>query len=178
MSFGPFVTRRLKLDPLEPADADSIAALHADPRLTAHLLDGIPRTPAEALIYVRWAEALGALSLGVVAARRHDASALLGLFSLTPFEATGELELGGKLARAGWGSNLAFEAGSCLIDYAFEVQGRDTLVSACHPDNRSVPAVLARLGFEPAGEASVFGRKAMLMRLSRSCWRSAAKRND
>lgn len=178
MSFGPFATRRLKLDPLEPADADAIAALHADPRLTEHLLDGIPRTPAEALIYVRWAQALGAHNLGVVAARRRDEMAMLGLFSLTPFEATGEIELGGKLARAGWGGNLAFEAGARLIDHAFDTLDRDSLVSAYHPDNRSVPAVLGRLGFERGGEVRVFGRGAMLMRLSRAVWRNRAKRND
>lgn len=176
--FGPFETRRLRLDPLSLDDAEPIAALHADPRVSEKLLDGVPRTPAEARIFIRWAETLAPRQVGVVAARRHGSDTLLGLFSLTPFEGSDDIELGGKLARAGWGSGLAFEAGARLIDHAFGVLECGRLVSAYHPENRSVPAILGRLGFCPAGEADVFGRPACLMRLSRDEWPVPTKRND
>jgi len=170
---GPFETRRLRLDPLVMSDAAEIAALHGDPRIAAYLLDGIPTTVDHARIFINWAQSLAYRNIGVVAARRPAEHALIGLFSLTPFERSPDLELGGKLARGGWGSGLAFEAGARLIDHAFDTLGQRRLISAYHPDNRAVPAILSRLGFVPDGETRVFGRPAMRMILHRP-----PKRND
>lgn len=163
-------TARLSLARLTPADAADVAVLHADPRVAAQLLDGVPQTPEHAHIFIEWAAAHYAHGYGTFAARRLNDGVFIGLFSLVPMEASGELELGGKLARAGWGRGLALEAGAALTAHAFGALGRDSLVSAIHPENRAARAVLLQLGFAPAGEADVFGSPALLYRLRRSGW--------
>lgn len=170
-------TARLSLDPLRLGDAAAIARLHADPRVSRYLLDGVPRTLREATIYIGWALSLAPPAC-VYAARRPGEIDPIGLFSLVPFGEGGPLELGGKLAPAGWRGNLAFEAGTALIDHVFADLGHEELVSAHHSDNRSVPALLARLGFADAGETIVFGSPARLMRMTRAGWIGLCNRND
>lgn len=165
-----FATGRLALAPLTLADVADIAALHADPRVARYLLDGVPQTPAQARAFIAWSQRFYADGHGTWAARRLDSGAFVGLFSLVPFEGLDELELGGKLAPAAWGRGLALEAGAALIDHAFGRLAQATLVSAYHPHNRPVAAILAELGFTHVGEASVFGRPARLARLTRAAW--------
>lgn len=169
-------TARLVLTFIAPADIADIVALHADPRVTPMLLDGIPGTPAIARIFVDWAASHAPHGFGTFAARRRETGVFQGLFSLTPFEGTDELELGGKLSPQAWGRDLAVEAGAALIDHAFGALGRDRLVSATHPDNRAAIGVLARLGFVYVSPTSVFGAVARLHRLSAGDWSSQGAR--
>lgn len=166
----PLRTERLSLTPISQEDEEAIAHFHADRRVTALLLDTAPSTPELARTFVAWSLFLNTNGLGVFAARRHGDNKLLGLFTLTPFGGKGEVELGGKLAPAAWGRDLALEAGAALIAHAFTTLHLPGLVSAFHPDNRAVPVVLRRLGFEAAGQADVFGRSAPVMRLSARRW--------
>jgi RimJ/RimL family protein N-acetyltransferase len=171
-----FTTQRLRLEPVTTADEPAIIAFHRDPRVTGLLLDTAPATPVLARLFVMWSQDLNARGLGVFAARRRDDEAIVGLFTLTPFEGTEAIELGGKLSPRAWGGDLAAEAGAALIDHAFDSLGHDRLVSAFHPDNRAVPAVLARLGFADAGETVLCGRPAGLMHLSAQAWRGQGGR--
>ena len=164
------MTARLLLAPIAPADRDEIVALHTDARVTPMLLDTAPNTPAIAEVFVRWAQGHAECGYGTFAARRHNTGVFQGLFSLTPFEGTHELELGGKLAPQAWGRDLAVEAGAALIGHAFDTLGRERLVSATHPDNRAAIAVLARLGFVYDSPCDVFGLPGRLHVLQSATW--------
>ena len=165
-------SRRLSLRPIDEADLPAIVALHRDPRVIGLLVDGIPNTRSIAAMLLRWNVPMAAQGYGTFAVRRHGDAAVLGLFSLTPFGDDPELlELGGRLAPDAWRGGLAVEAGAALIDHAFGPLERVALMSAFHPDNRSVPAALGRLGFVDAGHGiGALNRNVRLMRLDRSDW--------
>jgi RimJ/RimL family protein N-acetyltransferase len=165
------LTRRLLLRPIAAEHREAIAALHADPRVAAQLVDGIPDTPVKADVLLRWNAPMAAQGHGTFAVQRRGATELIGLFSLAPFDGGEDLlELGGKLLPSAWRGGLAIEAAAALIDHAFGALGRDRLVSAFHPDHRSAPASLARLGFVADREGMLFGRPVRIMRLTRDAW--------
>jgi len=164
-------TKRLLLRPIAAEHRNAIAALHADSRVAAQLVDGIPDTPDKADLFLRWNAPMAALGYGTFAVHHLGSGELIGLFSLTPFEDDANvLELGGKLRPDAWRGGLAIEAAAGLIDHAFGTLGRDRLVSAFHPDHRSAPASLARLGFADPREGMLFGRPVRIMRLARDGW--------
>jgi RimJ/RimL family protein N-acetyltransferase len=164
-------TRRLELRPVALRDADAIARLHADSRVAALLVDGVPDTAEAARRMIVWNVAMAMRGYGTFGVRRRNEPALIGLFSLTPFDGDDALlELGGKLAPSAWRGGLAVEAAAALIDHAFMTLGRTELVSAFHPGHRSAPAALGLLGFRDDGEALLFGRPVARMRLARDAW--------
>lgn len=172
-----FGSRRLVFRPLTDDDAAAIAALHADPRVSRLLFDGVPDTLPKARIFLDWNRRFDGTGYGTFAVERRDGPGLIGLYSLIPFEDDEHLlELGGKMHPIAWRGGLAVEAGEAMIEYAFTELDRDRLVSAIHPDNRSAARALATLRFEDDGEREVFGWRVTLMRLSRSTWR--ANRSD
>lgn len=165
------LTRRLLLRPIAVEHRDAIAALHADRRVAAQLVDGIPDTPDKAGALLQWNAPMAAGGYGTFAVHHLDSAELIGLFSLTPFEGDEALlELGGKLRPDAWRGGLALEAAAALIDHAFGTLGRAHLVSAFHPDHRSAPASLARLGFTEEREGELFGQPVHIMRLTRDAW--------
>lgn len=151
----------------------AIAALHADPRVAELLVDGVPDTMAKAFAFVRWNEPFVERGYGMFAVRRKGRDDILGLFSLTPFNGDEALlELGGRLMPSAWLGGLAVEAGAALITHAFATLGSERLISAFHPEHRAAPAALARLGFMPAGSATLFGRAVATMELTSAAWRA------
>jgi len=168
---------RVILTPTSFADRSDIVALHADPRVTAHLLDGIPDEDWKADIYLRWAAGLHAEGIGPWTARRRSDDAFLGLFTLTPVEGEPDaLEFGGRMARAGWHGDLAVEAGAAIIEHGFSGLGRQSLVSLFSPDNLTAPVALKRLGFSGASPTSVFGKPGLAARLTAAAWRNRGSR--
>jgi len=171
VAFPRPTSARLEYRPIEVDDMPAIAALHADPRVAGLLVDGVPDTMAKAYMFVRWNRPFAERGCGMFAVRRRGSDALIGLFSLTPFDGDEALlELGGRLAPAAWAGALAIEAGAAMIDHAFFTLDRDRLISAFHPDHRAAPAALARLGFVPAGPAILFDRAVATMVLTRTAW--------
>lgn len=171
-------TRRIVLTPCATGDFDDIVALHRDPRVIAFLIDGLPDDARKAAIYLDWAAALHARGIGPWTARRRSDGVFLGLFTLTPYVDGDDalLELGGRLARAGWAGELAVEAGAALIDHAFGDLGRTALVSLHHPDNPTVPTILGRFGFDGGEPATLYGQPATLHRLAAETWRAQGGR--
>ena len=165
------LTRRLLLRPIAAEHRDAIAALHADPRVAAQLVDGIPDTPDKAAALLRWNAPMAAQGYGTFAVHHLESVEVIGLFSLVPFDGDEDLlELGGKLLPSAWRGGLALEAAAALIDHAFATLGRDRLISAFHPDHRSAPASLARLGFVDDGRDRLFGSPVRVMSLARDRW--------
>jgi RimJ/RimL family protein N-acetyltransferase len=167
---------RLDYRPIAIDDMPAIAALHADPRVARLLVDGIPDTLAKAFAFVRWNEPLAERGYGMFAVRRRGDEALIGLFSLTPFDGDEALlELGGRLAPSAWAGGLATEAGAAMINHAFGALARTRLVSAFHPDHRAAPAALARLGFRAAPSTLLFGQPVQTMTLARADWEAQGR---
>lgn len=167
-------TPRLSFRLVGDADVPFIADLHADARVSRQLIDGIPDTIGKARIFLDWTRRFDATGFGTWVVRRRSDDRPLGLFSLIPFQDDPALlELGGKLHPSSWGGSLSVACGRALVRHAFEALDRERLVSAIHPENRSAAAALRRLGFEPAGDAVVFGRPVALLTLSRSAHRDS-----
>lgn len=165
------LTKRLLLRPIATEHREAIAALHADGRVVAQLVDAIPDTPGRADTLLRWNAPMAAQGYGTFAVHHLESAEVIGLFSLTPFEGDENLlELGGKLRPDAWRGSLAIEAAAALIDHAFGTLDREQLVSAFHPEHRSAPASLGRLGFGDTREATLFGRPVRIMSLNRSTW--------
>lgn len=160
---------RLELRPIDMGDLAGIAALHGDPRVTRMLVDGIPDTIEKAAIFVRWNEPMRAAGMGTFGVRRHESAELIGLFSLAPFDPDPtRLEFGGRLRPDSWRGGIADEASRTLIDHAFGELGRDEVVSAFDPGNRSAAAILSRLGFRREGEGVLFERPVTIMALAKA----------
>ncbi|QJU59889.1 GNAT family N-acetyltransferase [Sphingomonas sp. AP4-R1] len=168
---GP-VSRRLDFRPIGLWDIPEIVALHREPRITAMLVDDIPDDIVKAHLVVAWNAPFAAAGFGTFAVRRRGEPALIGLFSLTPYKNdVALLELGGKLTPSAWGGRIAIEAGAAMIDHAFDALGRDRLVSAIDPAQRSAAAALRRLGFTEDGEDRLLDRPVIRFSLIRSAFR-------
>ena len=90
----------------------------------------------------------------------------------------GEVEIGTRLLPRAWGRGYALEGGAALCTHAFDTLGLPALLGLCDPANRSVPPLLARLGFIPDGKVEQFGKPALRMRLKRADWRGVRRRGD
>lgn len=164
-------TRRLILRPFTADDAEDIIHLHKDPRVTALLIDGIPGNRLVADVYLRWADGIYRTGeVGPLHAALKSTSSFAGSFSLVRDEASGHLELGGRLYPEYWGTGLAFEGGAALVDHAFGDRREPALCSLGHPENRAIDFVLARLGFEAVGFRDAFGKRAIVWAQSRNAW--------
>lgn len=169
-------SRRLALREFVAGDAGAIVAMHRDPRLRAQLVDDYPLDREEiarlflkrlAPIYRR-DEGLGIWHASVIDA----APRFAGWFSLMAMsERPGEVEIGARLRPEVWGGGLALEGGELLLDHAADTLQLDRLWGVCHPDNRSARAVLAALGFEPAGTHRYDRGTGLYHRIDLNAWR-------
>jgi RimJ/RimL family protein N-acetyltransferase len=98
-----------------------------------------------------------------------------GWFNLMrmPDDAT-RVEIGCRLLPDAWGSGLALEGGQALLGHAFERLRLPAVWAVCHPQHRSVRAVLRALGFEDRGVQPYDERPAAHYAIDRDGWRAAA----
>ncbi|MGB3722912.1 MAG: GNAT family N-acetyltransferase [Pacificimonas sp.] len=154
-----------------PDDLEDIIALHRDPRVTALLIDTAPNSRLIGDVYLRWAADIYARDdVGPLHAAAKSTGAFAGSFSLVRDDASGHLELGGRLYPEYWGTGLAFEGGAALVDHAFAIRKEPALCSLGHPGNRAIDFVLARLGFIPSGFRTAFGQRAIEWTQTRDAW--------
>jgi RimJ/RimL family protein N-acetyltransferase len=157
-------------------DVDDIAAMHADPRLRALLVDDFPLQlrPLARLFIERMTtryrehEGLGIWHASV----RQPQPVFAGWFSLMPMAGrAGDVEIGSRLLPFVWGSGLALEGGESMLDHALDDLGLACVWGVCHPGNRSALAVLAALGFQPMGLMPYGGSPASHHRIDLNAWR-------
>ncbi|MBB6600453.1 GNAT family N-acetyltransferase [Luteimonas sp. MC1825] len=173
----PFLhTRRMTLRGLRHADVFDLQRLGRDARVTQALLDAPVDDIASACALVDLANRIYRERPGLGVWRADDAHGFLGFFSLMAELAPGEVEIGTRLLPRAWGRGYALEGGAALCAHAFETLRLPTLVGRCDPANRSVPPLLMRLGFVPAGEVMQRGRPALELRLARGDWRGVRRR--
>ena len=172
-----FRTRRMALRQLAYGQLMDLVRLGNDPRVGAHLLDIPMDTLRQAASFVVWANRMYTLQPGLGSWHASDeAGRFLGIFTLAVQPGTQEIGIGTQLLPLAWGRGYALEGGEALCTHAFDALGLDGIVGLCDPDNRSVPPLLARLGFVPDGEGEQFGQPALRFALARAQWRGVRPR--
>jgi RimJ/RimL family protein N-acetyltransferase len=169
-------TRRMHLRGLRHADVFDLQRLGRDARVSRALLDAPVDDIASAAALVEAAQRIHRERPGLGLWRADDAQGFLGFFSLMAELAPGEVEIGARLLPRAWGRGYALEGAAALCGHAFDTLGVEELLGLCDPANRSVPPLLARLGFLPDGLTEQAGRPALRMRLRRGDWHGVRPR--
>lgn len=174
---GVIDTRRMRLRPFGRRDLGDLLALGGETRVVRHLLDNPLSGVADAAAFVLWDERMRVEHPGFGFWHASDRTGgFLGMFSLVPEADRDEVGIGARLLPRAWGRGYALEGGAALCEYGFAVLGLRRIEGLCAPQNRSVPHLLGRLGFDAAGEAHQFGRPALRFLLAREDWRGIRRR--
>lgn len=135
------------------------------------------RTPpcAEDLAAAEAAVAAGELDRDAANALLADTWAFCGWFNLMPMpHDPARVEIGCRLLPQAWGGGLALEGGGALLRHAFDTLALGEVWGVCHPQHRSVHAVLLTLGFAPQGVCAYDDvPQAAHFRLTRRDWQQA-----
>jgi len=164
---------RLGFRPWTFEDLPLALALWGDPAVTAWLSGPLSATAIQARLEheIRQHEQFGLQywPIFLLTGGEH-----VGCAGLRPKSAD-LLELGYYLKPRFWGSGLATEAAAAVAGYAFGTLATETLFAGHHPANAASSKVLARLGFERAGEEfyEPSGVVEPTYLLHRSQWRTA-----
>ncbi|MEN1941248.1 GNAT family N-acetyltransferase [Luteimonas sp. MJ246] len=169
-------TRRMALRELRHGDVFDLQRLGRDPRVSRALLDAPVDDIASACALVETALRIYREKPGLGLWRADDVDGFVGFFSLMAEFSDDEVEIGARLMPRTWGRGHVLEGTAALCGHAFATLGLPALVGLYDPANRSVPPVLARLGFQPDGSTRQFGRTALRMRLPREEWRGLRPR--
>lgn len=136
------------------------------------------RTPAcaEDLAAAEAAVSAGELDRDAAHALLADRWDFCGWFNLMPMpHDPARVEIGCRLLPQAWGGGLAIEGGEALLHHAFDTLALDEVWGVCHPQHRSVHAVLLTLGFAPQGVCAYDDvPQAAHFRLTRRGWQQAA----
>ena len=126
---------------------DRLAALYADPEVTAHTkLGSQTRAQAEATLegyLADWRERTFAMC-AVFLRSSHEFAGECGFFVL---ERTGELALRYAFHTRFWGRGLASEAARGVLDHGFRELGLSRIVSFVEARNAASHRVMQKLGF-------------------------------
>jgi RimJ/RimL family protein N-acetyltransferase len=169
-------TRRMVLRGLRHGDVFDLQRLGRDPRVSRALLDAPVDDIKSACALVEIARKVYREQPGLGVWRADDAAGFVGFFSLMSRFSDEEVEIGARLLPRTWGRGHVLEGTAPLCQHAFSTLGLPALIGLCDPGNRSVPPVLARLGFRPDGTTEQFGRPALRMRLRREEWQGIRPR--
>jgi ribosomal-protein-alanine N-acetyltransferase len=144
-------TERLVLRPFRQGDVGDVLAYASDREWSRFLDIRIPypytRADAEsfvALAMLNWAA--GDLHWAIVLEGRVVGAISLGL----PFEG-GAASLGYNLGRAEWGRGLVTEAAGAVLDYAFFVEGMESIEATADARNVGSWRVMEKLGMTRVG---------------------------
>lgn len=179
-------TPRLILRPWRDDDADSFAAMFADPAIMEFLGPMLDRAATGAVIG-RIRSHFAAHGFGWWAAELRATGAFIGFIGLShiPFEApfTPAIEIGWRLAGAHWGRGYATEGARAALACGFSQLGLAEIVSLTVPANARSRRVMERIGMThdpaddfdhprlPEGDPL---RRHVLYRISRARWEQAA----
>ena len=146
-------TARLRLRPLQPADAAAVYALHADPEGMRYWATPPWQDPAEAdTLITRDQAGLAAGDFIRLGLERLADSRLIGLCSLFAFHLPSRrCEIGYMLARDCWGGGLMHEALQALLGYGFGVLDLNRVEADIDTRNTASERTLRRLGFQLEG---------------------------
>lgn len=170
-------TRRMAMADLVLGQSLDLLRLGLESRVAEHILDAPLDTLGEIVALVEHAQRIRREHAGLgiwYATATHGG--FIGIFSLVPSTEPGEVEIGTRLLPKAWGRGYALEGGAALCEHAFGVLGLPALIGLCTPENRSVPPLLSRLGFEADGTTTQYGRAALRFRLCKERWNGPRSR--
>ncbi|MCR5875654.1 GNAT family N-acetyltransferase [Phenylobacterium sp. J426] len=145
-------TERLRLDPLNAADAEAIFPVLGDPEVLSYW-DAPEHDDPDVVAKVvgGQVEAMTAGRAMHWAIRTLADRAFVGCFDLTEIDRRHRrAEIGFMLSRDAWGQGYGLEAMRTVIAYAAS-NGLRKLAARTHLGNRRSEAVLEKLGFEEEG---------------------------
>ena len=176
-------TERLLLRPWRTSDRGPFAAINADPKVMEHF----PRTSTREETDL-WVDKIAARmeqqGFGLWAVEVPGAADFIGFIGLNPADAIlgrPVLEIGWRLARDHWGRGYATEGARASLAHAFDVLGRDEVVSFATTANQRSRHVMEKLGLvrrpeddfdHPGVPPNWSGRRHVLYRITREQWRS------
>jgi RimJ/RimL family protein N-acetyltransferase len=142
-------TPRLRLRARTPDDADALFPTLAD----AELMTWWSRGPFTSVEEVRdhFAPARGAGAWRCWAITRAGDDRAIGWVATGEKRQGGVTEIGYVLERAAWGTDIAREAVSAVIDWLF-ANGQRRIFADTDPENTASIALLGRLGFKLEGQ--------------------------
>jgi RimJ/RimL family protein N-acetyltransferase len=165
-------TDRLLLRQRHLDDVPAILAMNADPEVMRFVGDG--RMPDPAASEKRTRERVSTdfgMGLGYwsvfTRARRDD---YLGYVVLSPVPDSEDIEISYGIRRDAWGQGYATEAAGAGLDFAFRVRALPQVVALVYPANLKSQRVIAKLGFEPAGQRHAYGTDLLIYRLARDAY--------
>ncbi len=153
--FAPLRTERLALRALRAEDAAALHRLVNDwevAKTLARVPFPYPRDLADEWIASTWAQIAAGEAWHLAIAGDDDA--LLGCVGVTLDRGRGRAELGYWVGRRHWGKGLGPEAAGRLARWALDELGVGAVHASALRDNARSVAVLRRLGFRDAGEAT------------------------
>lgn len=146
------VTDRLRLGGWGPAEREALVALNADPEVMRYFPSTQDRQRTEGLL-ARVERSFAERGWGLWAVTPHQSAVCLGFVGLMAMPdgvpGAGGVEVGWRLARAGWGHGYATEAATAVLDHAFGPLGLGEVWSMTAVTNSPSQAVMRRLGMEP-----------------------------
>ncbi len=139
-------TDRLRLRHPRPDDAEAIAALFDDPKVTEFL--GGPRVHDEVAKIVLDDAAADPNPADLWPLEELETENVVGYCGLVVKEVDGveEHEVIYVLAPHVWGRGYASEIAAAIVDYAFTERRLDRVISMIHPDNAASARVAERAG--------------------------------
>jgi RimJ/RimL family protein N-acetyltransferase len=161
-------TPRLLLRPFRGEDLDAYAALCADMEVMRYIGTGVVLSRSEAWRSI--AAMLGhwqLLGYGMWAVERKTDGVLLGRAGFLNPPGWPGFEIGWTFAREHWGKGYASEAARVALAHAFDVLGRDRVISLIRPGNERSIRVAEKLGERLSGEVELMGSKALVYAIGR-----------
>lgn len=149
MRYTPIITERLILNHWTPAHRDAAARMNADAHVMRHFLAPLSREETDAQID-RQEAALALRGYCFWAIERRSDGVFLGLCGLkdgapgTPVE--GDVEIGWRFDRHGWGQGYATEAARAALAHGFGDPAVPRIGAITTLENRESWRVMQRLG--------------------------------
>jgi RimJ/RimL family protein N-acetyltransferase len=176
-------TARLLLRPWRTSDRAPFAAINADSKVMEHFPRTSTREESDAFVD-RITARVEQQGFGLWAVEVPGVADFIGFIGLNPADAVlgrPVIEIGWRLAAEHWGRGYATEGARASLAHAFDVLGRDEVVSFTTTANRRSRHVMEKLGLarrseddfdHPGVPPSWSGRRHVLYRMTREQWRS------
>jgi len=166
-------TERLRFRELEDSDLDFVSSMLGDPAVMRFYPKTLTREESQAWIdrqKKRYAEQGTGLWLALDKASGRP----VGQMGLVRQVVTGtpEDEIGYLLIPSCWGRGLATEGACAIRDLAFEVLGREGVISLIRPENTPSQGVAERTGLSPRSRVQYAGFETIVFSLGREDFRA------
>jgi len=141
-------TEHLRLVPITIADADRLAAFHADARVMTLLKHGVLDRAASDRMVADYAAEWPALGFGTWTVSERATGALVGLGGLRPYDGNKGAMMRAAFTPEAQGKGYGPELGRAAIDFAYNVARLDYVVAVTRTNNLPGQRSLEKLGMK------------------------------